>query len=62
MKTGITIALALIIAIAGPPRLIGIGCSAYPLTAGVQLAREESDFRETCRRIIPLTASWVEFQ
>jgi hypothetical protein len=40
--------LAALLAVIGPPRLIGTGCDSWP---SVKLAREESDFLQPCRVI-----------
>lgn len=51
---GLVLSLALACAWVGPPRLYGVGCDAYPLTGGFQLAQEEDDLAGTCRAIRPL--------
>lgn len=47
--TGAALALAALLAVIGPPRLIGYGCAGRPI--GIALAREESDFLQPCKRI-----------
>lgn len=55
---GVALALATLAALGVPlPRLIATGCTHHTLTAGIALAREESDFIGTCRSVARLP--WV---
>lgn len=50
---GALLALAAVLALVGPPRLIGTGCSNAVNPFGVVLAQEESDM-PLCRSIRPI--------
>lgn len=49
-------AMALLLSVVGPPRLIGLGCDAGP----IQFAQEEDDFDGRCQRIGSLVPMWME--
>jgi hypothetical protein len=55
---GLVLGLGAVCAWVGVPRLYGVGCEAYAVVGGFQLAQEEDDFRGQCRRIEALPWAW----